>query len=85
MRPPLNGEKTHPLSDHAFDVLRGLERFGPRPRQEINAGVANRFERGGLAETVRLPSPYITHKGRLIDFMAITDRGREAIQRGDRA
>lgn len=74
-RPPLNGTKTHPLTPHALSVLGWLSR-GPQPCQEINAGVINRFVREDLVETVRLPSPYKTHKGALIDFLQITDAGR---------
>lgn len=73
--PPLNGEKTHPLTPHALEVLRQLAR-APMPRQEINAGVVNRFAREALAETVMRPSPYKTHKGKNIDFLQITDAGR---------
>lgn len=74
-RPPLNGTKTHPLTPHALSALRSIS-YGPRPSQEFNAGVVNRFQREDLVETVRLPSPYKTHKGALIDFLQITDAGR---------
>jgi hypothetical protein len=75
---PLNGAKTHPLTAHALGVLRSLL-SGPKPRQEINAGVVDRFQREDLTETVRLPSPYKIHKGSLIDFERITDAGRAAV------
>lgn len=74
---PLNGEKTHPLSRHAQDVLGRLE-AGPLPRQEINPGVANRLLRGELVEEVMLPSPYKTHCGRDIPHLRITGAGKPA-------
>lgn len=77
---PLNGTRIHPLSPHALFCLRCIEER-PRPRQTVNPGVANRLERGALVQTVRLPSPFKTHKGRLIDHLEITDAGRAAISR----
>lgn len=72
--PPLNGDKTHPLSEHAWGVLAQLKR-GPVPKVSINAGVSNRFLREELAEFVNLPSPFTSHKGRNTPFMQITDAG----------
>lgn len=72
---PLNGTKTHPLTDHALGVLRSLER-SPSPTQTINAGVVNRLQREALAEIVDLPSPYASHKGKKIKFLQITEAGR---------
>lgn len=79
--PPLNGQKTHPLTPHALEVLRRLVQFGPQPAQEINAGVVNRFARESLVDRVQLPSPYKTHKGRKIDFLQINAAGRAALTR----
>jgi len=76
---PFNGFKTHPLTEHAKEVLRDLARFGPRPTQEINAGVRDRFRREALTQEVMLPSPYKTHKGRAIPFEQITAAGKSAI------
>ncbi len=76
---PLNGEKTHPLSEAALSVLHSLA-SGAMPAQEINPGVQNRFMREALAEYIDLPSPYRTHKGRKIKFMQITDAGRARLQ-----
>lgn len=67
-RLPLNGEKTHPLTSHSLGVLRDLVR-SPMPRQEINPGVANRLLREQLVESVDLPSPYASHKGRAIEHL----------------
>lgn len=75
---PLNGSKTHPLTEHSKRALRTL-RHGPQPRQDFNAGVVNRLEREALVEHVDLPSPYPTHKGRKIPFLRITDAGRAAL------
>lgn len=75
---PLNGERTHPLSDFSRDELRRIERH-PEPRQAFNAGVADRLLRGGLAESVELTSPYPTHKGRKIEHLQITAAGRASL------
>lgn len=75
---PLNGTKTHPLSAYALDVLRWIAEE-PRPRQEVNPGVANRFDREGLTEDVDLPSPYKTHRGSPIAHLRITPSGRAAL------
>lgn len=77
---PLNGTRTHPLTEHTREVLRSLDRDGPTPRSRINPGVVNRLEREDLAKIVRLPSPFKTHKGRLIEHMQITEAGRVAIR-----
>jgi hypothetical protein len=73
--PPLNGENTLPLTDHAWAVLGQLAR-GPIPSSEINPGVNNRFRREDLAETVELPSTFASHKGKKIAFTQITAAGR---------
>lgn len=74
---PLNGNKTHPLSDFARGVLRDLA-SAPKPRQEINAGVVDRLMRESLVEIVDLPSPYKSHKGGACAHLKITDAGRVA-------
>ena len=76
--PPLNGEKTHPLTDHAIGVLREISR-DPIPSNEVNPGVLNRLFRESLVKFVMLASPYKTHKGKLIRFLQITDAGRLAL------
>lgn len=81
LHPPLNGTKTHPLTPHARGVLRELA-MAPMLRQNMNAGVADRFERGGLAEQVMLPSPFQIHRGKPIRYMQITDAGRKVIDNG---
>lgn len=48
----------------------------PKPRQEFNPGVCGRLLREALVESVQMPSPYATHKGRNIEFFQITDAGR---------
>lgn len=73
---PLNGTKTHPLTAHALEVLRFMANNGPQPRNSINAGVVNRFEREELVESVLLPSPYKTHKGSKIEHLQISAAGR---------
>lgn len=75
---PLNGKKTHPLSDHAKGVLRELMN-GPIVMREINPGVMNRFKREDLVEVVQLPSPYKSHKGADTDWVRITEAGKAAI------
>lgn len=63
-----------PLTAHARDELASLRR-DPRPRQEFNPGVAARLERGELVETVLMPSPYATGRGKDIQFLRITYAG----------
>ncbi len=77
---PLNGTQTHPLSAHAMDALRSIERHA-RPPQEINAGVINRLMREALIEIVYRPSPYKTGRGRSISFAQITAAGLAEIAR----
>jgi hypothetical protein len=74
---PLNGTRTHPLSEHARAELRALV-DAPIPCAGVNPGVANRLLREGLVEIVQLPSPFKTHRGRAIDHLRITDEGRAA-------
>jgi len=72
---PLNGTKTHPLSEHAKGELKVIA-SGPRPAQELNPGVKDRLLRGGLIEIVQMPSPYAKHRGAHISFVRITADGR---------
>ena len=74
---PLNGEKTHPLTPHSIAALVDLS-HGPKPRQELNPGVANRLLRGELVEVVALPSPYKTHRGARIEHLRLTKAGHDA-------
>ena len=74
MTKPLNGEKTHPLKPASFAVLRALAK-APQPRQMINPGVANRLEREKLVESVDLPSPFASHKGRVISHLKASATG----------
>lgn len=76
--PPLNGTKTHPLTDHARKVLRALS-YGPLPRQSINPGVINRLERETLIECIWGPSPYSTKPGER-QYAHITPAGRAALE-----
>lgn len=73
---PLNGEKTHPLSAATLRVLQELI-IEPRPRQEVNPGMANRLLRGGLVRQEERESPYRTRKGSVI-FLVPTDEGESA-------
>lgn len=75
---PLNGTKTHPLTDHARAALRRL-RAGPLPRQEFNPGVINRLLREDLIECRMGPSPYKTRIGER-EYAHITDAGRAALE-----
>ena len=71
---PLNGTKTHPLTPASLKALRDLAEK-PLPRQELNPGVANRLLREALVESVELPSPYATHKGRAIEHLKASAAG----------
>ena len=50
---PLNGIKTHPLSDHAKGVLERVK-GSPVPCYLINPGVINRLQREGCVEVVEI-------------------------------
>lgn len=76
---PLNGEKTHPLTDKALLALRQLK-YEPIASQEFNPGITNRLLREHLVEQVQLPSPYASHKGKNIEHLRITGAGRKAIE-----
>lgn len=78
---PLNGTKIHPLSEHALSVL-GSIATDPKPCSQINPGVIRRLLDEGLAETVDLPSPYATHKGRSILHLKATEAGRVRFAKG---
>lgn len=68
---PLNGTKTHPLSEHALAALRKLK-AGPYPAREFNPGIVNRLLREGCVELVNMPSPYKTRKGLVTYIRLIT-------------
>lgn len=76
---PLNGTKTHPLSDHAREVLRAIS-VKPIPRLEVNPGVVNRLMRGALVELNMIPSSQKMHNGRDVLHLCITDAGRAELQ-----
>lgn len=76
---PLNGVQTHPLSTHAVAELRDLQRR-PAPRSTLNPGVSNRLLRESLVESVTLPSPFKTHKGKGIEHLQITAAGEAALR-----
>lgn len=59
---PLNGTKTHPLSDFSRAKLRELAK-GPIPACKINPGVIDRLLREELAECRPMESPFSTVKG----------------------
>jgi len=75
---PLNGTKTHPLTDHAREQLLDIA-AKPVPRQDVNPGVANRLLRECLVSEVMLTSPFKTHKGKSIAHLQITTDGRERL------
>lgn len=75
---PLNGTKTHPLTPASLNALRELAK-GPQPRKEFNPGVANRLLREALVESVDLPSPYASHKGRNTEHLRATPAGIERL------
>lgn len=77
MKEPLNGTKTHALSETALLTLARLL-GGPITRSTINPGVANRLERENLVEVVELPSPYRTVNGK-IRHLRVTDAGRQRL------
>lgn len=74
---PLNGTKTHPLTEHGWRALEMLFR-GAVPAQVINAGVVNRLLREDLAELYLAPTPYRTRKGN-ISWLRITQTSFEKV------
>ena len=78
---PLNGEKTHPLSEHALAELRDIA-AAPVPSCAVNPGVINRLLRESLVEEVQLPSPFPTHKGRNVAHLQITKAGLARMMEG---
>lgn len=77
---PLNGTRTHPLSEAALDALRSLDSDGPAPTQQFNPGVVDRLLREELVRIVDRPSPYKTHKGRPIAHLEIAEAGRARVE-----
>ena len=77
---PLNGKKIHPLSEHAIGVLREIAQDGPRPAQEINAGVIRRLLCEDLITLSMRPSPYRTRSGS-VQYAEITAQGRDLLSR----
>lgn len=69
-----------PLSEHALEELRCM-RDMPTARGVINPGVSHKLIDEGFAEVVMLPSPFPTHKGKLIEHLKITEKGMAKIQR----
>jgi len=76
---PLHGTKTHALSDHARSILTEISK-APIPLQSINPGVADRLCTERLVESVMLPSPYKTHKGKTIEYLRLTPAGATIIR-----
>ena len=72
---PLNGEKTHPLSAKAKEVLADIC-CNPVPRQQINPGIVNRLLRGKLVREIYLKSPYAAHKGGTCVHLEATAAGK---------
>ncbi len=70
MKLPLNGTKTHPLSDAAKAILASLARE-PIPCSQVNPGIVDRLLREGVVEIERLPSPFKTHKGKHVPHLRL--------------
>lgn len=79
MRAPLNGTRTHPLTDHAVEVM-GTLKTRAVPAQEINPGVLNRLLREQLIDLIDKPSPYKTHRGQPISHARLSDMGFERLE-----
>lgn len=75
---PLNGTKTHPLSEYALERLREIGQR-PRPSMSLNPGVIDRLLRGELVEIVQLPSPFKKHDGKNCSHLKITEAGLKLI------
>ena len=78
-KPPLNGTKTHPLTEHGFSALKQL-RSGPLPAQSFNPGVIDRLLRESLIELKDGPSPYRTKPG-VRSYAHITEAALAALSK----
>ena len=76
---PLNGSKTHPLTEHGWRALSLLSTSAKMPAQMLNPGVVNRLLREGLVEIYPAPTPYPTRKGNIL-WLQINPAGREKIR-----
>lgn len=76
---PLNGEKTHPLSDHALSELRRVVQR-PVPRSQINPGVIGRLLRDDLVVIELLTSPFPSHRGRKVAHVLATRAGAARLE-----
>ena len=79
---PLNGEKTHPLSEHAIAELKDIA-LAPVPRCAVNPGVANRLLREMLVESSPRPSPFKVHKGGNTEHLVLTQAGADRLNEVD--
>jgi hypothetical protein len=79
-RLPLNGTKTHPLSEHAKEVLRSLARFN-LPAHRINPGVRDRLGREELIEIREIRSSNNKSLMGGTNWVFITDAGRALVER----
>lgn len=77
---PLNGDKTHPLTAHGYEALARINQPKGCPTMDFNPGVVNRLLREELAEIFTAPSPYRSSKGRTVQFLRITDAGRQTLR-----
>lgn len=70
-----------PISAKAADDLADMARR-PIAAQEINAGVSHKLLRQGYIEIEHHPSPYKTHKGKMIPHYVATEKGRRYLKDG---
>lgn len=69
-----------PLSTHAIHELREIQ-AAPKACSSINPGVINRLLTEHLVRIVQLPSPFRTHRRRLVAHLAITEAGVDRLVR----
>jgi hypothetical protein len=72
---PLDGTRRTPLKPPSIEALRRIAQE-PTPRTEFNPGVSNLLTTWRYVESVEMPSPYITHKGKKIEFLQISEAGK---------
>lgn len=65
------------LSVHALSQLRSI--VTPQPRQDFNSGVVGKLEAEALIETYFAPSPYPSRRGAQVQWVRITQAGRDMI------
>ena len=70
-----------PMSASTVATLRRLrDDVQSTPRESLDPGAVSRLLGDGLIEVVQMKSPYVSHRGRMISHVRITEAGRRVLQ-----